>query len=93
MLVLFVLGKVTSIDCSEVTVIAMIGSHLAMYVLVISELIQKILKTDTAIILRNTFKILRNLTFLEKIASVGPQSDFQANWSHRTELKCIHCSD
>ena len=33
------------------------------------------------------------LLFTEEIASVGPQSQFQANWSHRAELKCIHCSD
>ena len=66
MLVLFVLGKVTSIDCSEVTVIAMIGSHLAMYVLVISELIKNFIKTETAISLRNTFKMLRNVNFRGK---------------------------
>ena len=36
---------------------------------------------------------MQSLLFTEEIASVGPQSHFQANWSHRAELKCIHCSD
>ena len=36
---------------------------------------------------------MQMLLFTEEIASVGPQSHFQANWSHRAELKCIHCSD